>query len=1054
MKIGLRLGVGFGATVLMIIIFGIIVIVNLNTVQSDIVTSMDRSQKTSWANDIIDAFNNVQLVLRNMAVYPTNKIPTLKEKQLEGSKIISDSYKKLEESLVTPGGKERLKVMLEIRTTFRALMEKYIAEVDKGTERTQLAIILEQEMEPVQLKYQVAVNDLVNYLEDQQLKEMTDMKSTAASIVMLTYIISILVVIISLFVAYFITRSITRPLNSSVSAADSVAKGDMNVDLHTNKKDETGILMAAMQRMAENIKNVISEVNELSASAINGKLDRRADASKFSGEYAALITGVNNTLDAIISPLNMTAEYVDRIANGDIPPKITEEYKGDFNEIKNNIHKLIDNVTTINTGIARLSANITNGKLDDRGNHMAFDGCWRELTAGINGIIDSIVGPLNVSAEYIDRLSKGDMPPVITDEYKGDFNEIKNNINMLIDSTNLVSDALVRVSRGDMNIAIKERSAKDVLVQSVLILVKNITSVIDEANSMYKQQVAGDMDSVVPVGKFEGAFKEMAESINNSMKIHIDNLLMILGILKSYSEGDIEPILKRLPGKQVMANEAMDKLRNTLHALLQALNDMSKGQKEGDIDAKIDLSKFAGAYRELASGVNEMIDIINDVILKSFAAMQQYGEGNLNFELERFPGKRVVANEIANTIRGNIRGMSDEVNTLITAALDGRFDVRGDAAKFKGAFAEIVGGLNKTLDAVLQPIKETISVTQFMAEGDLTHKMTGSYKGDALMLKNAVNDSLDSINEILSQVRTTVEEVNRGAVQVSDASTALSQGATEQAASLEEITSSMTEIGSQTRLNAENANQANILTVDARQAAETGNIEMHQLNQAMTEINESSKNISKIIKVIDEIAFQTNLLALNAAVEAARAGRHGKGFAVVAEEVRNLAARSATAAKETSEMIENSIKTVEKGSNLANKTSEALEKIHNGSIKSADIVGEIATSSNEQAQGIAQINEGLTQIDRVTQTNTASAEESASAAEELSGQANQLRQMIARFRLRGIGAGRDDSDDYSSKMITGSSHRSKGLPEHQSDRKMRNRPEDIIKLDEDDFGRY
>jgi methyl-accepting chemotaxis protein len=309
-----------------------------------------------------------------------------------------------------------------------------------------------------------------------------------------------------------------------------------------------------------------------------------------------------------------------------------------------------------------------------------------------------------------------------------------------------------------------------------------------------------------------------------------------------------------------------------------------------------------------------------------------------------------------------------------------------------------------------------------------------------------------------------VDEVSRGAMQVSDASSALSQGATEQAASLEEITSSMGEIASQVKTNADNAHQASILTNEAKEYSERGNRQMENLIKAMNEINTASENISKIIRVIDEIAFQTNLLALNAAVEAARAGRHGKGFAVVAEEVRNLAARSATAAKETAELIDNTRKAVDNGIIIVSRTSEALEEIRNGAIKSADIVGEIATSSNEQAQAIAQINEGLSQIDKVTQTNTASAEESASASEELSGQAGLLKEIVQRFKTKETGSDVDDDFVVEKRVLT--HPKSKGLPSHSSGNEGHHqrseedfydynvKPSDVIKLDEDDFGKF
>ena len=294
------------------------------------------------------------------------------------------------------------------------------------------------------------------------------------------------------------------------------------------------------------------------------------------------------------------------------------------------------------------------------------------------------------------------------------------------------------------------------------------------------------------------------------------------------------------------------------------------------------------------------------------------------------------------------------------------------------------------------------------ASGDWTQTVTPRSGLDQLGI--AMQTMVKQVGDALSQVRTAVNEVTSGTSQIADASQSLSQGATETAASLEEISASATEIGQQARHNAETATQANALATSAKTAAETGSQRMQGLNASMAAITDSSAQIAKIIKTIDDIAFQTNILALNAAVEAARAGRHGKGFAVVAEEVRSLAARSAKAARETADLIEGSKTRVVEGNRMARETAEALAEIVDGIVKVGDLVGEMAAASNEQAQGIAQISQGLGQIDQVTQQNTATAEETAAAAEELSGQADELRGLISRFKLKGQGAPTQDGE--------------------------------------------
>jgi methyl-accepting chemotaxis protein len=308
----------------------------------------------------------------------------------------------------------------------------------------------------------------------------------------------------------------------------------------------------------------------------------------------------------------------------------------------------------------------------------------------------------------------------------------------------------------------------------------------------------------------------------------------------------------------------------------------------------------------------------------------------------------------------------------------------------------LCGGLN----AIKGYISEISSVLGEMSRGNLNVGIETAYKGDFVALKDSINQIIDSLNEVMGDISSASDQVAAGTRQVSDGSQEISQGATEQASSIEELTSSVTQIAEQTRQNAMSANKANELSEAAGNGAMHGNEQMKEMQQAMADINQSSQNISKIIKVIDDIAFQTNILALNAAVEAARAGAHGKGFAVVAEEVRTLAARSAAAAKETTEMIEGSIRKTAAGTKIADDTATSLTSIVEGVQKAAQLVSEIAAASNEQASAIAQVNRGIEQLSTVVQTNSATAEEAAAASEELASQADLLKSMVEKFSLK------------------------------------------------------
>jgi len=303
---------------------------------------------------------------------------------------------------------------------------------------------------------------------------------------------------------------------------------------------------------------------------------------------------------------------------------------------------------------------------------------------------------------------------------------------------------------------------------------------------------------------------------------------------------------------------------------------------------------------------------------------------------------------------------------------------------------------------ISNPMRKLAAAADKIADGDLDVEVDIDTKEEIGKLANAFNKMAENLNDLISNINTAADQVAAGSKQVSDSSVELSKGAAEQASTIEELTASLEEIATQTKQNADNSNQANSLAEIARENAEQGRMQMEDMLKAMEEINISSNNISKIIKVIDDIAFQTNILALNAAVEAARAGQYGKGFAVVAEEVRNLAARSSNAAKETTEMIEESIRNVERGTSIARKTSDALNRIVDDVSKVSELIGNIAIASNEQASGIEQVNQGVMMVSDVVQKNSATAEESATASEELSSQADALKEQVSRFKLRKV----------------------------------------------------
>ena len=428
-------------------------------------------------------------------------------------------------------------------------------------------------------------------------------------------------------------------------------------------------------------------------------------------------------------------------------------------------------------------------------------------------------------------------------------------------------------------------------------------------------------------------------------------------------------------------------------APLSHISHVASGLAVGDIEQRVDF-RSTDETGQLADAFRNLIDYIRDMA----KAADGLSKGHLDIAVSPRSDKDILAQSVQGATE-SLQGLVGETQGLIDAAKAGDLQKRGDSTRFEGGYAQLIDGTNQMLDQIMAPIQEATQTLEQVAQRNLQARVDGTYQGDHARIKDALNQATQNLDEGFAQVAAASSQIDAASGQIAAGSQSLAHGASSQAASLEEISASLTEIGSVSQQNSENAQEANGVAEETRNSTQQSVDSMQRLSQAIDKIKNSSDETAKIVKTIDEIAFQTNLLALNAAVEAARAGEAGKGFAVVAEEVRNLAMRSAEAARDTSSLISGSVENANEGVSLNQEVLGNLEAVNEQVQKVSEVMAEIAGASSEQRQGIEQINNSVDQMNQVTQQNAANSEEAAAAAEELSSQAADLQSLVSRYQL-------------------------------------------------------
>lgn len=708
------------------------------------------------------------------------------------------------------------------------------------------------------------------------------------------------------------------------------------------------------------------------------------------------------------SSVEKLAQTASSIASGDLAIKIPTGTIDELNTIATALGKIKASMSTLCMDTGILAEKVREGAIEVRIDPNRYQGGYRAIAEDINNMLDAVKTPLDRVSECLENLAEGVCQDPITGNFGGYYTALGNSLNRIQNS----------------------------LIMTVEEVVK-----LENAGREGKLDTRGDINQV------QGAYAQIVQSVNGVLDAYKEPLESVASFISKMARGDnTEEIYSLYPGYFSHIIDNLNEVHRLLYTLLGESRKLALAGQKGDLTVRGNTTKLKGSFAQIIDGFNAAFESVAQSITEAENVLDRMAQND--FTTWMSSDCKGIALRLSNSINSvldtltwlqsvfirlhegdtsqllqdfreiDVKSENDliipsgikmleaidelikETSMLEEAALMGNLSARGNEARFEGSYQQIVGGINRILETIAAPVKESSNVLQKLVDGDLTVAMVGEYKGEYGLIKDSVNYTAEAFSHMLNQIVKVAAQVSSGSKQVSVGSQNLSQGAVEQASAIEELSSTITEISAKTKKNAANALVVDELARTAQMGASQANQKMVQMLTSMQEINDSSTNISKIMKVINDIAFQTNILALNAAVEAARAGQYGKGFAVVADEVRSLAAKSAEAAKRTTELIKNSIDKVDVGTKIANETAAMITNIYYSIQKTATLVTDIASASDEQANAITQINQGIAEISTVIQTISATSEESAASSEELVSYVEMLQQRISKFQLR------------------------------------------------------